>query len=89
MHELAEHDIALVRADNPGPFTLEGTNTWLVGRDPCWVVDPGPQDTAHVEAVLAAAGDRGGIAGIVLTHDHADHAGAAPRLRRRGRRGRG
>ena len=83
MHELAEHDIALVRADNPGPFTLEGTNTWLVGRDPCWVVDPGPQDTAHVEAVLAAAGDRGGIAGIVLTHDHADHAGASEALRRR------
>jgi glyoxylase-like metal-dependent hydrolase (beta-lactamase superfamily II) len=83
VHELAEHDIALVRADNPGPFTLEGTNTWLVGRDPCWVVDPGPEDTAHVEAVLAAAGDRGGIAGIVLTHDHADHAGASEALRRR------
>jgi glyoxylase-like metal-dependent hydrolase (beta-lactamase superfamily II) len=83
VHELAEHDIALVRADNPGPFTLEGTNTWLVGRDPCWVVDPGPEDTAHVEAVLAAAGDRGGVAGIVLTHDHADHAGASEALRRR------
>jgi glyoxylase-like metal-dependent hydrolase (beta-lactamase superfamily II) len=85
VHELAEHDIALVRADNPGPFTLEGTNTWLVGRDPCWVVDPGPQDAAHVEAVLAAAGDRGGIAGIMLTHDHADHAGASEALRRRAR----
>jgi glyoxylase-like metal-dependent hydrolase (beta-lactamase superfamily II) len=83
VHELAEHDVALVRADNPGPFTLEGTNTWLVGRDPCWVVDPGPDDAAHVEAVLAAAGDRGGIGGIALTHDHADHAGATEALRRR------
>lgn len=84
MQELAEHDVALVRADNAGPFTLEGTNTWLVGRDPCWVVDPGPDDAAHVEAVLAAAAGRGGIAGIGLTHDHADHAGAVEALRRRG-----
>jgi len=38
---LAAADVTLVRADNPGPFTLEGSNTWLVGRDPCWVVDPG------------------------------------------------
>ena len=83
MHELAEHDVGLVQADNPGPFTLEGTNTWLVGREPCWVVDPGPDDRAHVEAVLAAARDRGGIAGIALTHDHRDHAGATEALRRR------
>jgi glyoxylase-like metal-dependent hydrolase (beta-lactamase superfamily II) len=79
---LAAHDVALVRADNPGPLTLEGTNTWLVGRDPCWVVDPGPDDAAHVEAVLDAATARGGVAGIALTHDHADHAGAVDTLRR-------
>jgi glyoxylase-like metal-dependent hydrolase (beta-lactamase superfamily II) len=78
---LAAHDVGLVRADNPGPFTLEGTNTWLVGRDPCWIVDPGPDDAAHVEAVLAAATARGGVAGIALTHDHADHAGAVEALR--------
>ena len=36
-------DVGLVTADNPGPFTLQGTNTWLVGRDPCFVVDPGPR----------------------------------------------
>jgi glyoxylase-like metal-dependent hydrolase (beta-lactamase superfamily II) len=78
---LARHDVALVRADNPGPFTLEGTNTWLVGRDPCWVVDPGPDLDAHVAAVLAEAARRGGIGGIVLTHDHADHAGAADAVR--------
>jgi glyoxylase-like metal-dependent hydrolase (beta-lactamase superfamily II) len=78
---LARHDVALVRADNPGPFTLDGTNTWLVGRDPCWIVDPGPALDAHVAAVLAEAARRGGAGGIVLTHDHGDHAGAAGAVR--------
>lgn len=80
---LAERDIALVRAANPGPFTLAGTNTWLVGRDPCWIVDPGPLLDAHVDAVVAEARARGGAAGIVLTHDHPDHADAVPAVRAR------
>jgi glyoxylase-like metal-dependent hydrolase (beta-lactamase superfamily II) len=74
-------DVGLVTADNPGPFTLQGTNTWLVGRDPCWVVDPGPDVEAHLQRVLADARDRGGIGGIALTHDHPDHVELAPRLR--------
>ena len=78
---LARHDVALLRADNPGPFTLDGTNTWIVGRDPCWIVDPGPALDAHVEAVLAEAARRGGAGAIVLTHDHGDHAGAAAAVR--------
>jgi glyoxylase-like metal-dependent hydrolase (beta-lactamase superfamily II) len=78
---LQRRDIALLRADNPGPFTLDGTNTWLVGRDPCWIVDPGPAQSAHVAAVLAEAARRGGIGGIALTHDHDDHAGAAIAVR--------
>lgn len=72
--------VALVRAGNPSPLTLEGTNTWIVGG---WVVDPGPADhPGHVEAVVAAAGraDAGRIDGIVLTHGHGDHAGAAQAL---------
>jgi glyoxylase-like metal-dependent hydrolase (beta-lactamase superfamily II) len=80
----AAHDVELVRAANPGPLTLQGTNTWLVGRDPCWIVDPGPPgDAAHVDAVLAAARARGGVGGIAVTHDHADHAGAVAALRER------
>ena len=79
----AGHDVALVRADNPGPFTLSGTNTWIVGRDPCWVVDPGPALGPHLEAIEAEVHARGGAAGIVLTHDHADHAEAAPQLAQR------
>jgi glyoxylase-like metal-dependent hydrolase (beta-lactamase superfamily II) len=76
-------DIGLVTADNPGPFTLRGTNTWLVGRDPCFVVDPGPLAEAHLERVLSDGRDRGGIGGIALTHDHLDHAEAVGELRRR------
>jgi glyoxylase-like metal-dependent hydrolase (beta-lactamase superfamily II) len=74
MDPLAAVDVALVRADNPGPFTLEGTNSWVVGRDPCWVVDPGPALDAHLDALAAAAADRGGPAGVVLTHGHGDHS---------------
>jgi len=80
---LEAHGVALIRAGNPGPFTLSGTNTWLVGRDPCWVVDPGPALDDHVEAVLAEAGRRGGVGGIALTHDHADHSEAIAVVRER------
>jgi glyoxylase-like metal-dependent hydrolase (beta-lactamase superfamily II) len=78
--DLSDHLVVRVRADNPGPFTLSGTNTWLVGRDPAFVVDPGPALTEHVDAVLAAAEPRGGIGGVALTHDHADHKGALTAL---------
>jgi glyoxylase-like metal-dependent hydrolase (beta-lactamase superfamily II) len=71
MNEPSGLDYALVRASNPGPFTLTGTNTWL---------DPGPALDDHVDAVLDEAERRGGVAGIVLTHDHADHAEAVPIL---------
>jgi glyoxylase-like metal-dependent hydrolase (beta-lactamase superfamily II) len=68
--DLAAFDVALVRADNPSPLTLSGTNTWVVGR---WVVDPGPALDAHLDAVAAEVASRGGAEGIALTHDHADH----------------
>ncbi|HEY8582925.1 MAG TPA: MBL fold metallo-hydrolase, partial [Capillimicrobium sp.] len=70
---IAGVDVALVRAANPGPLTLTGTNTWLLGRDPCWVVDPGPLLDDHVAAVTAEAAQRGGAGGIAVTHDHPDH----------------
>jgi glyoxylase-like metal-dependent hydrolase (beta-lactamase superfamily II) len=77
---LADHDVALVRAANPGPLTLSGTNTWLAGHDPCWVVDPGPLLEAHVAAVLEAGAARGGIAGVAVTHEHGDHSDCAREL---------
>ena len=71
----APHGVVRVRADNPSAMTLDGTNTYLVEG---WVVDPGPEDERHLEAVLAAAGGR--LAGIVITHAHPDHDGGAAAL---------
>jgi glyoxylase-like metal-dependent hydrolase (beta-lactamase superfamily II) len=56
-------------------MTLDGTNTYVVGP---WVVDPGPDDAGHLDAVRAAAG--GGVEGVVLTHGHSDHADGAELL---------
>ena len=64
-----------VRAPNPSPLTLDGTNTYVTRR---WVVDPGPDDARHLDAVLRAAPD--GIEGTVLTHGHHDHDEGAPAL---------
>lgn len=78
---LRSHDILCVRASNPGPFTLTGTNTWLVGRAPTWVIDPGPAQLEHVQRVRAAIAERGALGGVALTHDHRDHSEAAATLR--------
>jgi glyoxylase-like metal-dependent hydrolase (beta-lactamase superfamily II) len=61
-------------------MTLEGTNTYVVGSQPAYVIDPGPANELHLEAVRAVAEDRGGIAGVLLTHSHADHSAAVPML---------
>jgi glyoxylase-like metal-dependent hydrolase (beta-lactamase superfamily II) len=68
--QLADHGVVLVRADNPSPLTLTGTNTWVVQG---WVIDPGPALDAHLDAVAAQAAALGGAAGIAITHDHEDH----------------
>lgn len=62
-------------APNPSAYTLEGTNTYVARG---WVVDPGPRDAGHLEAVLRAAGGR--IEGIAITHGHPDHDEGAPAL---------
>lgn len=67
-------DIETITAPNPGPMTLEGTNTYVVGRDPAVVIDPGPEDEGHIEAIRAAAEERGGIGEVLLTHCHGDHS---------------
>ena len=75
MDDRQPEGVIRVRADNPSPYTLDGTNTYVVEG---WVVDPGPADPRHLDAVVAAAG--GTVAGIVLTHDHPDHSEGAPAL---------
>jgi glyoxylase-like metal-dependent hydrolase (beta-lactamase superfamily II) len=69
-----------LRAPNPGPLTLSGTNSWLVGRAPTWVIDPGPDLAEHIEALRAEVALRGGLGGIAITHEHADHVGALDSL---------
>jgi glyoxylase-like metal-dependent hydrolase (beta-lactamase superfamily II) len=81
--DLPGHEIVGLRADNPGLFTLTGTNTWIVGSDPAWLVDPGPDLDDHAMAIIAESERRGGLGGIALTHDHSDHAGAVPMVRQR------
>ena len=71
---------AVLLADNPSPMTLDGTNTWVLraaGTEACVVVDPGPDDAAHLARVAAA----GPVAEILLTHGHPDHADGAAALR--------
>src|SRR5204862_5145325 len=73
-------EITRIVAPNPGPMTLEGTNTYVVGSGAVYVIDPGPADRRHVDAVLAATEGRGEIEGVLLTHSHADHSAAVAML---------
>ena len=78
--------VTRVRAPNPSPLTLTGTNTYLVRTqaDALLAIDPGPLIDAHVDAIVAAAEALGGaIRTILVTHGHPDHAPAAAPLARR------
>ena len=72
-----------VLADNPSAFTLHGTQTYLVGagRDVA-VIDPGPDEAEHIDALIAAIGDARVVA-ICCTHTHRDHSPAAAPLKQR------
>ena len=61
-------------------MTLTGTNTYVVGRKPAWVIDPGPDEGSHIDAIGAEGDARGGIGGVLLTHAHADHSAGVDRL---------
>ena len=65
-----------ILAGNPSPFTFEGTETYLVGTAEIAVIDPGPDDPRHVDAILAAVGG-GRVSAILCTHTHRDHSPAS------------
>jgi glyoxylase-like metal-dependent hydrolase (beta-lactamase superfamily II) len=74
---------AVLLQNNPGPMTLDGTNTWLLrapGSDSAVVVDPGQSDETHLDCLLAAAPD---IALVLVTHGHFDHSQAGAELHAR------
>ncbi|WJK41223.1 MBL fold metallo-hydrolase [Solwaraspora sp. WMMA2056] len=71
--------VRLLRAPNPGPMTLDGTNTWVLrqpGRPFGVLVDPGPAHAGHLDRIVAA----GPYAAVLLTHGHPDHVEAVPTL---------
>ncbi len=73
------HGVRRIVAGNPGPMTYHGTNTYLLdGPDGISVLDPGPDDAEHLQAVLAHAGP---VARILISHSHIDHVGNLPALR--------
>lgn len=81
----ATESATCVLAANPGPMTLDGTNTWVLrvpGEPAALVVDPGPALEAHLDAVVEAL-DGARVARVLLTHGHPDHAEAAVAFARR------
>lgn len=77
MEEAAE-EIRLVRANNAGPMTGLGTNSWILGRERPIIVDPGPDDPAHLARLLSETGAEAHL--IIITHAHDDHAALALKL---------
>jgi glyoxylase-like metal-dependent hydrolase (beta-lactamase superfamily II) len=83
---VVESRIALIRAPNPSPMTLSGTNSYIIdcGNAEAICIDPGPRIESHVDALIAHCERiRCGLAWIALTHGHPDHAPAAALLRQR------
>ena len=68
--------VTAVRADNPGPLTLSGTQTYVIGTGPLIVLDPGPRDEAHLGRVDDVIAGRPVVA-VCLTHAHGDHSASA------------
>lgn len=73
--------VTRILAPNPSPFTYEGTQTYLVGKTDLAVIDPGPEEPAHLEALVAVIAGRP-VRAIMCTHTHRDHSPAAAPLAR-------
>lgn len=76
-------ELTVIRADNPGPMTLQGTNSYVLrDGDQVWVIDPGPKDPEHLAELLLACGADARPQGVLVTHRHADHTAGAATLAR-------
>jgi glyoxylase-like metal-dependent hydrolase (beta-lactamase superfamily II) len=75
-----EPGVRRLTAPNPSPMTYHGTNTYLVGEGEIAVIDPGPDDREHLDAILAALAPGERIGAILITHSHRDHSPLARRL---------
>ena len=71
--------IDVLLADNSKDYTGPGTNTYIVGDEDVWIVDPGPDEAAHIDVVIDAVAGRN-VVGILVTHSHLDHSPAARAL---------
>ena len=80
--EQLEPLVQRVLADNPSPYTYTGTQTYIVGGDKVVVIDPGPDEATHVDALMRALEGREVLA-ITCTHTHRDHSPAAALLKQR------
>ncbi|SEP24244.1 Glyoxylase, beta-lactamase superfamily II [Salinihabitans flavidus] len=78
-----EPGLRRVVAPNPSPMTFRGTNTYLIGTGGIAVIDPGPDDAAHLEAILTALRPGQHVSHILVTHAHVDHSPLAPALKAR------
>lgn len=73
-------DIRRILAPNPSPMTFRGTNTYMLGQRGLAVIDPGPDDSTHLQAILNAVEPGQRITHILVTHAHLDHSPLATRL---------
>jgi glyoxylase-like metal-dependent hydrolase (beta-lactamase superfamily II) len=81
--DTVDEPLPLVRrimADNPGPFTFKGTLSYIIGRGKVAIVDPGPDDPAHIGALLDAVRNET-VTHIFVTHTHRDHSPAVPAIK--------
>jgi glyoxylase-like metal-dependent hydrolase (beta-lactamase superfamily II) len=76
----AGDNVVRITVNNPGPFTFHGTNSYIVGKETLAVIDPGPEDEAHLRALLATIADRP-VSHIFVSHTHADHSPLTARLK--------